>query len=269
LHQRFDCRSTALPAISFCLSAVAGQNFTESIQHFEVPARSRGIAVTASIAEYTVSEQILLAAYNMDKHGETTFTAEALVVAAWKQFPRTFGLRGYADQYPDSNKVLTSIMGERGLARRGWLVKIGQKIYSMTREGRRVGARLLQEEETPAGPELFALPREKEAFLRHLLTSTAVRKFESNQKADLAFADACRFWDITQNLRGEAVDERLQFAERMLNELEQDLSQHDAQLHSGRTVTAGDVRVLHNIHRYMVDRFERILNLLRSRETKR
>lgn len=220
--------------------------------------------MSVRVAEHTVSEKILLAGYELDKKGESTFTAETLIVASWKRFPKTFGLKGYADQYPDSNKVLSSIMGERGLAKRGWLVKIGKKVYSMTREGRRMAARLLDEEE-PESEEHLTLAKEKEAFLRQLLSSSAVSKFENNQKSELTFADACRFWDITQNLKGEAVDRRLNHLETMFNELEQDLSQQDAQLNSGRIVSAGDIRVLRNIHRYMEDRFERILSLLRRR----
>ena len=77
------------------------------------------------------------------KSGQSPFSAEALIVAAWQKYPQTFGLKGYAEQYPDSNKVLTSIMGEKGLARRGWLVKMGQKLYALTREGRQVVRRLL------------------------------------------------------------------------------------------------------------------------------
>src|SRR6266436_2759849 len=68
--------------------------------------------------------------------------ATALLVASWQKFPKSFGLKGYSDQYPDSNKVLSSIMGERGLARRGWLSKMGQKLYSLTKEGRQVVQRL-------------------------------------------------------------------------------------------------------------------------------
>ena len=34
-------------------------------------------------------------------------------------------------------------MGEKGLARRGWLVKMGQKLYALTRDGRQVVRRLL------------------------------------------------------------------------------------------------------------------------------
>ena len=74
-----------------------------------------------NVDEFTVPEKILLAADTLDKQGQSPFSAEALIVVSWQKFPKTFGLKGYADQYPDSNKILSSIMGEKGLARRGWL----------------------------------------------------------------------------------------------------------------------------------------------------
>ena len=104
-----------------------------------------------NLTEFTVPEKILLAADQLEKQGQSPFSAEALIVAAWQQFPRTFGLKGYADQYPDSNKVLSSIMGVKGLARRGWLVKMGQKLYALTREGRQTVRRLLQGDDAPSG----------------------------------------------------------------------------------------------------------------------
>src|SRR5438105_7281768 len=90
--------------------------------------RAWGSRVNA-IAECTVPEKILLAADQLEKEGQSPFSAEALIVASWQKFPKTFGLKGYTDQYPDSNKVLSSIMGVKGLARRGWLLKVGQKLY--------------------------------------------------------------------------------------------------------------------------------------------
>ena len=65
------------------------------------------------VAECTVPEKILLAASQLEDEGQSPFSAEALIVGAWQKFPKTFGLKGYADQYPDSNKILTS--GEDGL----------------------------------------------------------------------------------------------------------------------------------------------------------
>ncbi len=225
--------------------------------------------MSAPVPEYTVSEKILLAAFSLDKKGQTSFTAEDLVVTSWKQFAGTFGLRGYEDKFPDSNKVLSSIMGERGLARRGWLMKTGQKQYAFTKDGRKMAARLLGEEVEEPIYEYVQFPRDREKFLQGMLASTAYRKFEDNQKSDLAFADACRFWDFSQNLQGDAVDERLRLIEGSLNEVEQQLAQQDGRLSSGRLITAGDIRVLRNIHRYMEDRFDRLLNLLRTRGGKK
>src|SRR5947207_316944 len=104
---------------------------------------------SVNIHECTVPEKILLAAHHLEEQGQSPFSAEALIVASWQKFPKSFGLKGYTDQYPDSNKVLSSIMGERGLARRGWLAKMGQKLYSLTREGRHVVVRLQKGGEEP------------------------------------------------------------------------------------------------------------------------
>jgi hypothetical protein len=228
--------------------------------------------VIANITELTVPEKILLAADQLEKQGQSPFSAEALIVAAWQQHPRTFGLKGYSDQYPDSNKVLSSIMGEKGLARRGWLVKMGQKLYALTRDGRQVVRRLLQQEDEPpavAPASTFRLGRDQEKFLLGLLDSTAIQKFEENRKAELTFADACRFWSITENMKGDALDARLEQFQKNLEELDRQLAQDDAELSNGRVVTAGDLRVVGNIHRYMEDRFGRHLTLLRTRSGKR
>jgi hypothetical protein len=222
----------------------------------------------STVAEFTASEKILLAADHLDKQGRSPFTAETLIVASWRQFPETFGLKGYVDQHPDSNKVLSSIMGEKGLARRGWLIKMGKKEYAITREGRRVLARLLQQDE-PAPARTIRLPRERERFLLNLLESSALSKMEEGRKNDLTSADAWRFWDITQNLRGDAVDDHLRRVERFLHDLERDLAESDIELGGGRVVTSGDLRVLANVHRYMQDRFAQHLNLLRSRPERR
>ena len=219
-----------------------------------------------NVDDFTVPEKILLAAENLEKKGQSPFTAEALIVASWERFPSTFGLKGFTEKYPDSNKILSSIMGEKGLARRGWLVKMGQKLYAMTREGRNVVRRVMMEEEEPPPPGgLHRLNREHDRFLKALFDSTAVRKFEENRKQDLAFADATRFWGITENLKGDQLDDRLEQFDRTLAELDRVLSDVDGEMSGGRAVTAGDIRVLTNIHRYMEDKFDRHLNLLRKR----
>jgi hypothetical protein len=220
--------------------------------------------VSTTTAEFTASEKILLAAEHLDKQGKSPFPAAALILAAWRQFPETFGLRGYVDQHPDANKVLSSIMGEKGLARRGWLLKVGKKEYALTREGRRILARLMQREE-PGPAATIRLARDSERLLIHLLDSPAVHKMEEGHKKDLTSADAWLFWDINHDLRGEAVDEKLKRIESLIQDLDRRLADADLELPGGRVVTAGDVRVLSNMHHYLTDRFSRHLNLLRSR----
>src|SRR6266852_1917363 len=158
----------------------AAASFVQAHRFVGPPPRTTvGCSVT-TIAECTVPEKILLAASELEDKGESPFSAEALIVASWQKFPRAFGLKGFSDQYPDSNKILASIMGEKGLARRGWLVKMGQKLYALTREGKQVVKRLMSDGNEPAemsGPESAKLSRDQEKFLLGLLASSAVEKF--------------------------------------------------------------------------------------------
>jgi hypothetical protein len=217
-----------------------------------------------NIADCTFPEKILLAAHQLEQEGQSPFSAEALIVASWQKFPKTFGLKGYADLYPDSNKILSSIMGEKGLARRGWLLKMGQKLYMLSRDGRQVVLRLLQGGEAPP-PTSTKLSREQERALLILLESTAFEKYIENRRQELTFSDACRFWGITENLRGEALDARMHRTRMLLAEFERIIGSGNADLASGRSVSSEEVAQLHVVHEYLEERFARHLNLLRSR----
>jgi hypothetical protein len=222
----------------------------------------------STVAEYTLSEMILLAAHRLEEHGQSPFSAEELIVASWKQFPRAFGLKGYHEQYPDSNRVLSSIMGEKGLARKGWLVKMGQKLYALTKEGQRVVRRMVDgfnadevdEEPTPA-----RLPREQEKLVLGLLDSTAANKFLNKKSFELVFGDACRFWSIHENMSGEALDERLAVVEKTLAFVDRLAAKGSLELGS-RDIGAADVELLHDVHDHLLDRFSRHLNVWRSRQ---
>ncbi len=222
-----------------------------------------------TVVEPTVPEKILLAAWDLEEQGQSPFSAEALIVASWQKFPRAFGLKGYADQYPDSNKVLASIMGEKGLARRGWLVKMGQKLYALTREGRQVVRKLTHEGgEAPAGgiTEAIKLSKDQEKFLQTLLASSALEKFQEGRKQELTFADATRYWGITENLHGEALDARLNKMRAQLADLDRLLGPDGTTaLSNGRSVSGEDIGALCDVHAYLEDKFSRHLNLLRTR----
>jgi hypothetical protein len=219
-----------------------------------------------TVADLTVPEKILLAAQQLDDRGQSPFSAEALIVASWQKFPKTFGLKGYADQYPDSNKVLSCIMGERGLTRRGWLAKMGQKLYCLTREGKQVVIRLQTggEPPPPGQSQPVRMTRDQEKFLLGLFGSSAVQKFEEGLKDELTFADASRFWG-TEDLRGEALSSKLDKIRVTLTDVDRILSNGNAELTNGRSISKEDLSLLIAVHEYLQDRFSRHLSLLRNR----
>jgi hypothetical protein len=217
-------------------------------------------------AEFTVPEKILSSAYDLEERGQSPFSAEALIVNSWKKFPNTFGLKGYTELYPDSNKVLSCIMGERGLARRGWLTKMGQKLYQLTREGRQVVQRLNQAGETlPAPAAQIKISRDHEKFMLGLLGSSAVQKYEEGLKDELTFADACRFWGISENLHGDALSAKLDRLRGVIAEVERVVGTGTAELSNGRSISKDDLNLMAGVHEYLIERFNRHLSLLRNR----
>lgn len=221
-----------------------------------------------AIAECTVPEKILLSAFQLEEQGHSPFSAEALVVAAWQKYPRTFGLKGYDEQYPDSNKVLASIMGEKGLARRGWLTKMGQKLYSLSPEGRRAVRRLLAGDEPVESIKSgrpIKLSKDHDKLLQGLFETSAYEKFRERRQQEMTFADACRFWSITENLSGDVLDARLDHVRAALAEIERQVGLSSANLGDGHNITAEDLAVFCEMHNQLLQRFSRHLTLLRNR----
>jgi hypothetical protein len=219
------------------------------------------------LADCTLPEKILLAAAHLEDLGQSPFSAEALIVSAWQKYPRTFGLKGFEEQYPDSNKVLAGIMGEKGLPKRGWMVKVGQKLYSLTRDGRQVVRKLQQGEDTPpltAKRPAAKLTREQDLLLQSLLASAAFGKLRQGRQPEWTFSEACRFWSMGDRL-GAAVDARLDELQRQLNDVERFLAAGAQTLGNGREVTAQEAGALCDLHQQLEQRFARHLNLLRSR----
>src|SRR5262249_37029309 len=213
---RFPVSSSA-----FRLTADCPRRDNPGLRGLDILIQPHGENRVNPVAECTVPEKILLAAHQLEQEGQSPFSAEALIVASWQKFPKTFGLKGYADLYPDSNKVLSSIMGVKGLANRGWVVKRGQKLYSLTREGRQTVKHLLEgEEPAPAKRGAPSLSRDQEKFLLRQFETSAVEKYTEGRKPELTFADACRFWDISESMNAETVNGRLSRVRIQLADIE-------------------------------------------------
>jgi hypothetical protein len=220
------------------------------------------------LSDCTLPEKILLAASALEEQGQSPFSAESLIVSAWQKYPHTFGLKGFEEQYPDSNKVLAMIMGEKGLPGRGWMVKVSQKQYALTRDGKQVVRKLMAGEEVPplrGGRAVTKLTREQDLLLQQLLAAAAFEKFVQGRSAEWTFSEACRFWTIAERT-GAAIDERLDELQAQLADVEKALKTGGVTLGNGKEMTVTEAGQLCDVHAQLEQRFARHLNLLRSRE---
>ena len=224
----------------------------------------------------TVPEKLLLAALEARKRS-ATFTAEDLVVAAWRLYPDTFGLSGYADQYPDSNRVLTNIMGTKGMRGKGWLRKVGEKQYRLSSAGLTDGETLLERNGAGAGrgqsDYLRAeLDRNALTALDRLVSTPAARKIVNESEDQFTFHDACGFWDITARSNANTLSAKLADATVLLERAVKLLGMKEGstglKLPSGN-ITYNDLRRLLGLHEEMQAMFKTELNVIRRRTDER
>jgi hypothetical protein len=224
----------------------------------------------------TVPQKLLLAALEVRKRSPT-FSAEDLVVEAWKQFPDTFGLSSYASQYPDSNRVLTNIMGTKGMRGKGWLRKIGEKQYRLTSaalsDGEALNAALMGETDDDSSAILRAeLDRVAAAALDRILSTPAARKGLTKQVEAISFNDACGFWDITVRSNANTLQSRLADVTALLDRTLRALGSAktvDGLKIGGTIVTRYQVETLINLHSQLQEKFKSELDYIRKRTDER
>jgi hypothetical protein len=225
----------------------------------------------------TVPEKLLLGALKA-REISPTFSAELLVVEAWKLFPDTFGLAGFSRSYPDSNRVLTNIMGTKGMRGKGWLRKVGEKQYRLSSSGLSEGSRLLERmqsrsDEQPAQQALRAeLDRQVTHSLERVLHTPAAQRALAGDEGAITFHDACGFWDITVRSNANTLVARLSDVETLLQSAlkaaEGAGDDHAIKLRFGE-VTRDEILELISLHHRLQKRFETELNIIRRRTDER
>jgi hypothetical protein len=226
----------------------------------------------------TVPEKLLLAALKA-RETTPTFTAEDLVVQAWTLYPDTFGLAGYSKLYPDSNRILTNIMGGKGMRAKGWLRKVGEKLYRLTSQGINDGEALLTRVATQADDHAAPkdalraeLDRQTARALERLLTTQAAQKALRDRMEQITFHEASGFWDITARSNANTLLSRLNDTELLLSRAADALTgagtADDIRL-SQATVSLADIQKLLEAHAWMQGQFKAELDILRRRTDER
>lgn len=138
----------------------------------------------------TNSQRILIAAAALP--GE--WSPVDLVVRAYEDNRAELGLRGHADRYPDSNKILAAVMGRRGLLNpeRGFVLKVGPKRYRLTNQGRAEAARVIR----PAPPKRLdpvRPPGPLDRRIRAVVDAVALRRWRAGAGGYVSFPEAAAF----------------------------------------------------------------------------
>lgn len=221
----------------------------------------------------SVTDKLLIAAYELEEKGKHPFSAEDLVVGAWSRFPDVFGLSGYQDQqgrpiYPDSNRVFAEIMGAKPVRKRGYLRKVGSKMYQLTEAGREQARLILKREESGAGK--FLLGREVRREIRKLLTSRAAGKFRNSRAEDITFSDACSFWGISPSSSAIQLEGRLSNFERIIDGASEAIGPKGVAFEHGGTVFGSeDLGILRKVHQELKERFKQEIDLIQRRTDER
>lgn len=222
----------------------------------------------------TVPEKLLLAASELEEKGLRPFSAEDLVVSAWRKFPDTFGLAGHRGEngqpsYPDSNRVFAEIMGSKPIRKRGMLEKVGSKMYQVTEAGREHAEHLLNRRAT-FSVQKASLPREVARELKRLFSSKAVEKVKSERNDDLTFYDACDYWRISPRSSAIELEGRFANLEKVIQSACKVVQRKAASFdHGGHAFGRADLQVLLNVHSKLQEKFQEELRIIRKRTDER
>ena len=209
------------------------------------------------MAELSKAEKLLVAACLLSSDGQTVFSAEDLIVRAFQTFPQDFSLKGYP-KYPDSNVVLTQVMGKKApLIVRGWLEKTGVKQYRLMPKGLDDRNQL---EHGQGGIINVRLERLLEESLARLLKSASFELFKSGQQEQITFNQFCRFTGLSARDKWQKIQNKLASVRHAVEEARKlGESGEGAIIWVGghnEKVSDDDLRMLDPLLKFLVGRFK-------------
>lgn len=213
----------------------------------------------------TSSQQLLVAAAKLEASGQRPFSASALVVEAWKQFPQRFSLKGFP-QYPDSNAVFVAIMGPKSLVARKYMLKVGQKLYQLTNHGAEEAQKCIAGQPSKKPLVRVELSSWLKLTLLRWLQSTAYRRFKDGHFSAVTYKDALKFWNLDASDR--EVSKHLAATANDFDEIQKHVNGSELDL-DGWSVSAADVRTLREVDCRLRERFARHLELQAKKQPAR
>lgn len=176
---------------------------------------------TAKLARIGLRQQVLLAALQCSG-GDTnkTFTAEELLLAAWKRDSVSWGLRGHEREHPDSEKIYkeldrASVKGKNvrgGLIGLGLFEKIRFRTYRFTPAGLIEASEVSGVEQEIRG----TAERTLADAIADILSHPVFREWLKNPEMPKHFRDAGHFWGVASGTPPSVIQARIRDVDNTL-----------------------------------------------------
>jgi hypothetical protein len=138
------------------------------------------------------NQMIMLAIAEVAKGTTRLCAYEDIVVQAWKLFPQEFGLRGYADKYPDASDLHKPLYGP---LKRDGFVQVQNKKFGLTERGIAFVERLTKPGDAPR--DLGRIRRDQRIELERLAKKPSVKLLANGDPDDLVDTDLYDFYGVT------------------------------------------------------------------------
>jgi hypothetical protein len=145
-----------------------------------------------------------------------TFSSEEILIAAWRNDPLSWGLRGHEHEYPDSNRIHRELdsrgKAHQGIVGGGFLERVRPRTYRLTPKG-------LAAATAAGGPDpekLARLNRVLEDEVTRIIEHPAFIGWLKDSSTPRSFRDVGHFWGVAPGTPARVVRQRLQSVEETL-----------------------------------------------------
>lgn len=163
---------------------------------------------------------IIEALFALSPDGPRVVTYEDIVVRAWELHPSDFGLRGYAEKYPDASDIHKRLYNR--LKSEGWVRTASQKKFALTPSGWEWAEAMLRGIDTPrASASGIRLGRTTQLEIDHLRQSKAAELYAADLADQILDTDFYAFYQTSVRAAPQSFEARLTVVDHALSQAEQ------------------------------------------------
>lgn len=213
-------------------------------------------------------DQVLLAALEVTE-GDLgkSFTAEDLLMRAWRRDPLSWGLRGYEQQHPDSEKIYKEIDRANvkgGMMGLGLFEKVRQRTYRLTPSGLIAASKLRE-----ADPSMHALAeRALATAIKDIISHPVFLSWTKDSRTPRYFRDAGHFWGIAPGTPPTVISARIREIDQTLDKAAELLvergTEEVAERHGKVLYDRTDIYRAQEFHATLKQRFAQDLSTLKA-----